>query len=143
MAQAFNNVFGITVYCETRGQGAIVLNIPTLQPSGLPYNDKFHIKGRHELFNCFNGDKICCGGGGSSSSTGEECTWVLHGSASLNENLLEFTCLSDDEYFDYADGWKMEYFKKNIYDQFGNDLSEYGFKIVGSVHDGRFSNTSV
>ena len=142
MAQAFNNVFGITVYCETRGQGAIVLNIPTLQPSGLPYDDKFHIKGRHELFNCFNGDKICCGGS-SSSSTGEECTWVLHGSASLNENLLEFTCLSDDEYFDYADGWKMEYFKKNIYDQFGNDLSEYGFKIVGSVHDGRFSNTSV
>ena len=134
MAQAFNNVFGITVYCDKRGQGAIVLNIPTLQPSGLPYNDKFHIKGRHELFNCFDGDKIC-GGGGSSSSTGEECTWVLHGSASLNENLLEFTCLSDDEYFDYADGWKMEYFKKNIYDQFGNDLSEYGFKIVGGIPD--------
>ena len=135
MAQAFNNVFGITVYCETHGQGAIVLNIPTLQPSGLPQDDKFHIKGRHELFNCFDGEKICCG-------TGEECIWIHHGMASLNENLLEFTCLSDDEYFDYADGWKMEYFKKNIYDQFGNDLSEYGFKIVGSVHDGRFSNTS-
>ena len=136
MAQAFNNVYGITVYCQTHGQGAIVLNIPTLQPSGLPHDDKFHIKGRHDLFNCFNGEKICC-------SPGDECIWVLHGKASLNENLLEFTCLTDEEYFDYADGWKMEYFKKNIYDQFGNDLSEYGFKIVDSINNSGFSNTSV
>lgn len=128
MAQAFNNVVGITVYCQTHGQGAIVLNIPTLQPSGLPHDDKFHIKGRHDLFNCFNGDKICCG-------MGDECIWIHHGRASLNENLLEFTCLSDDEYFDYADGWKKDYFRKNIYDQFGNDLSEYGFKIVGGIPD--------
>ncbi len=36
MAQAFENVFGITVYCEKHGQGAIVFNIPTLQLADFP-----------------------------------------------------------------------------------------------------------
>lgn len=121
MSSAFNNVFGITVYCEKHGQGAIVLNIPTLQPSGLPHDDKFHIRGRYELFNCFDGNKICC-----SSDT---CFWEQHGKATLDNNILKFTSLTDRRYDDHCDGWKVSYFNKNIYDQFGNDLTDYGFKI--------------
>ena len=121
MAQAFDNVFGITVYCEKHGQGAIVLNIPTLQPSGLPHDNKFHIKGRHVLFNCFDGDKICCNNG--------TCCWEHHGKAKLDSNVLNFTSITDRCYDDFCDGWKIDYFKKNIYDQFGNDLSDYNFVV--------------
>lgn len=121
MAQAFENVFGITVYCEKHGQGAIVFNIPTLQPSGLPYNKKFHITGRYSLLNCFDGNKICCSDG--------SCCWEQHGKATLKSNLLKFTSLTSRRYDDHCDGWKIDYFKKNIYDQFGNDLSDYNFVV--------------
>ena len=121
MTQAFENVFGITVYCEKHGQGAIVFNIPTLQPSGLPYNNKYHIKGRYSLLNCFDGNKICCSDG--------SCCWEQHGKATLKNNLLKFTSLTSRRYDDHCDGWKIDYFKKNIYDQFGNDLSDYNFVV--------------
>jgi hypothetical protein len=121
MTQAFENVFGITVYCEKHGQGAIVFNIPTLQPSGLPYNNKYHIKGRYSLLNCFDGNKICCSDG--------SCCWEQHGKATLKNNLLKFTSLTNRRYDDHCDGWKIDYFKKNIYDQFGNDISDYNFVV--------------
>lgn len=132
MSYAFNNVFGIVVYCEKHGEGAIVLNIRTKQPSKMPYDPKFHIKNHDDLLDCFNRKLICFP---ISNNGNELCYWEIHGYATLHNNKLRYNCLSKNKYDDYADGWKIEFFKNNIYDQFGNNLSSYGFDVFNEEYD--------
>ena len=119
MINPFDNAKGIIIHDEKIGQGAIILNIKTEHPDNLKFNPLFYIKDNSELFELFDYSKI-----GFNKIMCED-----YGTANLKNNVLTINSYSQDEYDDIGDGWKINYFKHNIYDQFGNNLSDYGFKF--------------
>ena len=123
MTEAFKNVFGISAYCSMHNKAIILLNIPTLQPSGLPRDQRFHIQNRLDLFRIFDGESICKKYVNRELSE-YECVWEMHGDATLKNNTLHYNSININK------NYHLE-----IYDQFNNDLTEYGFNAILNVNN--------
>jgi hypothetical protein len=102
------NTFGIVIYDVRNGTGAIIINDSRYQNNNiLDHND---------LFNKFNNSKIGC----------SNSIWEIHGYALFKNNQLFFNSKTDWEYEDlFNDGWNIEYFKYNIYNQNGIHYDKY------------------
>lgn len=109
-----DNTFGIVVYDVHNGTGAIVMNDSRYQ------NNEDIILDHDDLFSLFDGDKI-----GYKNSV-----WELHGHAIFKNNKLTFDSKTDYQYDDiYNDGWKIKYYKYNIFNQNGEYYNQYDSDI--------------
>ena len=111
MTNLFNNSEGIVIYDELIGQGMVIVNVK--------YNKFDNNKNNDELFDNFNLTKI--------GYNKDYCE--IHGNTYFKNNVFELKSYSQEKYDDIGDGWKVKYFKDNMYDQFGNNLNKLGIKF--------------
>lgn len=103
-----DNTFGIVVYDVRNGTGAIIINDSRY--------DNDIILNHNDLFNKFDSTTLGC----------KNTIWEVHGYALVKNNQIFFESKSNSEYDEtFNDGWKIDYFKYNVYNQYGRNYIDY------------------
>ena len=100
---------GLTVYCETHDQGAIILD---------KYNN-YKLIFKYDCIGDPNLNKIC------GNDLLRKCCWIKHGDCNVVNDTISFTSLDKQNYEKLNGGWIIDYFKKNIYDDNNMILLDY------------------
>jgi hypothetical protein len=117
MNNLIDDMFGIVMYDVIYGDGAIILN-DNSSTSQCINNDNTinNILDHNDLFAKFDDSKIGL----------KDSIWEIHGYALVKNNHLIFKSKSNRQYDeDLNDGWKIKYFKNNIYNQYGTRYTIY------------------
>jgi hypothetical protein len=106
---------GLTVYCETHDQGAIIID----------KNNDYKLVFIYDHIGDPNLNKICGG-----NKLLRKCCWIKHGECNVVNDIISFTSLNKSNYERLNGGWIIDYFKKNVYDSDMNllDYSEGNIK---------------